>query len=55
MLYHGTAATAIHICTPCWSCVRAQVHIFVNRSYRSIYKFHGYLIPSHTKRNVAEW
>ena len=47
----------INICTPCscWSCVRAQVHMFIYGLYRSIYKFHGHLIPSHTKRVVAEW
>ena len=50
MLYHVTAANT---CAPCWSCVRTQVHMFIYRSY--IYKFHGYLIPSHTKQVVAEW
>ena len=52
MLYHGT--TAIHS-TPCWTCVHAQAHMFIYRSYVSIYKLHGHLIPSHTKRLVAEW
>ena len=43
------------LCTPSWSCVRAQVHMFIYRSYRSIYKFHGDLISTHTKRVVAKW
>ena len=41
--------------TPCWSCVFAQVHMFIYRSYRHIYKFHGHLIPCHNKSAVVEW
>ena len=37
------------------SCVHAQVHMFIYRSYRPIYKFHGHLIQSHNKPVVAEW
>ena len=44
-----------YICTPCWSCVSAQVHMFIYRPYRPIYKFHGHLIPSNNKPVVAEW
>ena len=29
--------------------------MFIYRLYRSIYKFHGHLIPSHTKQVVDEW
>ena len=42
-----------YTCTPCRSCVRTQVHMFIYRSNR--YKFHGHLIPSHIKRVVSEW
>ena len=44
MLYHGTAATAIHMYTILIWCTWVQVHTFIYRSYR--YKFQGHLIPS---------
>ena len=51
MLHQGTAATAIHIYT-----MFVFIYLlYIYRLYRSIYKLHGHLIPSHTKRVVAEW
>ena len=55
MLYHGTAATAIHMYTMLVLCTCISSRLFIDRIELYKYKFHGHFIPSHIKRLVAEW